>query len=529
MAILRIETLDGQVKDFPLRFEHVVIGRSNEVDLKVEDTQVSRRHALIQKDDAGHWQLRDLGSRNKILIDKRPVTTHVLRHGDVFTVGSVRIRFLERPTASATPSSPVAAGSPAGVLSKVKSSECPMCKAPVVPKAVLCVNCGLNLKTGRLLEGVAVKKGAPAAEDLADLPAACPCCEQALAPGARICVPCGIDVRTGRAIMTVQDTNLDSVYTTAENTIRYLSWLLPSGIYPIASEALGMRRPWAIRGIAVLTILISAWFLAVYVYSPNPDPGVRNLMLWCGSSAAYEKEVRDARKEFEKARRELKARGWKDEDINDALGRQFEEPVAGRPGRFRGYQLLTNAFLHGGILHLAGNMLFLMVLGTRVNALIGNILSVILYPLLAIAGSAAHFWSMAGEDLSPALGASGAVMGLAGMYLVLMPTPNVHMAAWWRFGLIGGFQLSLRFFAVRGFWVVLFYIAFDVVFTIVGLKDQVAHWAHLGGFVAGMILGLILLVCRLVNARGGDLLSVLLGRHAWALVGKPNRPVRTLW
>jgi len=127
------------------------------------------------------------------------------------------------------------------------------------------------------------------------------------------------------------------------------------------------------------------------------------------------------------------------------------------------------------------------------------------------------------------LGASGAIMGLAGMYFVLFPVHKVHMAAWLRWGFFLPIHLELGMFAVRGFWVVLFYIAFDVAFTALGAEDDVAHWAHLGGFLAGAGLALVLLFSRLVNARGGDILSAVLGRHAWALIGKPYRKTVTLW
>jgi len=121
------------------------------------------------------------------------------------------------------------------------------------------------------------------------------------------------------------------------------------------------------------------------------------------------------------------------------------------------------------------------------------------------------------------IGASGAIMGLAGMYLVLVPVHEVHMALWYRFPIIAFFRLSMTLFAVRGFWVVLFYMAFDVIATVLGAKDDVAHWAHLGGFIVGIVLALFLLLARLVNCRGGDIISALMGRYAWALVGKPNR------
>ena len=113
-------------------------------------------------------------------------------------------------------------------------------------------------------------------------------------------------------------------------------------------------------------------------------------------------------------------------------------------------------------------------------------------------------------------------MGLAGLYLVLFPTPQVHVAAWFRLPLIGAFKLMMKLWSVRGFWVVLFYIAFDVFYTALGVKDGTAHWAHLGGFGIGAGIGLLFLLTRTINARGGDLISAILGKRAWSLVGRPH-------
>jgi len=165
------------------------------------------------------------------------------------------------------------------------------------------------------------------------------------------------------------------------------------------------------------------------------------------------------------------------------------------------------------------------VLGSRVNTAIGNIATAAVYPALAIIASLAHKASAAAGMPMPALGASGAVMGLAGMYVVLFPIQKVHMVAWWRWGLWRGFKLSRKVFAVSGIFVVLFYISFDVLFTILAVETGTAHWAHLGGLIAGIFLGIILLVTRLVHT-GGDILSVTLGKSAWALIGTPHSHAR---
>lgn len=192
-------------------------------------------------------------------------------------------------------------------------------------------------------------------------------------------------------------------------------------------------------------------------------------------------------------------------------------------GEFHWWQLFTHALLHGGILHLAGNLVFLVVFGSRVNALIGAAKTGIVYPLLAVVAALTYMAAEANSRPTPMLGASGAIMGLAGMYFVLFPIHRVHMVIWLRLGLLTGFRMLWKIFAVRGFWVVLFYLAFDVLATLLGQKDGVAHWAHLGGFIGGAAAALILLMSRQIDARGADLLSVLLGRHAWALLGTPAR------
>lgn len=318
----------------------------------------------------------------------------------------------------------------------------------------------------------------------------CPACRQTLPASAKICVGCGIDLKTGRAIAMRDDSHLDQAYIYAENIVRVVSWLFFFGIYPVASEAFGTRKPWVIRGVAALTVVVSVWYMAMFIYASEPDPALARWMHWAGDQPP-------------------------DPELQEVFGEYTQT---------RWYQPITSAFLHGGPLHLLGNLLFLFVLGSRVNMLVGNLLTLVLYPLLAVGAGIIDAAANQEAARFPTLGASGAIMGLAGMYLVLFPATHVHMVAWWRWGLIGGFRLAMNIFPVRGFWVVLFYIAFDVVATILGSSDGVAHWAHLGGFIVGAAIALVLVVGRLVNARGGDLISVALGSRAWAIIGKPGAP-----
>jgi membrane associated rhomboid family serine protease len=173
-------------------------------------------------------------------------------------------------------------------------------------------------------------------------------------------------------------------------------------------------------------------------------------------------------------------------------------------------------------MHFAGNMVFLLVFGLRVNELIGDLKFAIIYPLLAIAAALSYMASISGQPLQPMLGASGAIMGLAGMYFVLFPIQRVHMAFWIRLGL---WFFYLKMFRMRGFWLLVLWIGFNDILPMAfpSKHDHVAHWAHLGGFLFGMAIAIGLLAGRLATARGGDLLSVLLGRYAWPMLGKPNQ------
>jgi membrane associated rhomboid family serine protease len=196
---------------------------------------------------------------------------------------------------------------------------------------------------------------------------------------------------------------------------------------------------------------------------------------------------------------------------------------------FRPHQLLTHALLHdpgsllGFFFHIAGNMLFLLVFGLRINELIGNVRTAILYPLLAAISGGAHLWASRHQPFGPLIGASGAISGLAGMYFILFPVQRVRMVAFLNLWLLTAFCCLTKPFWIRGFWLLLLWFVWgDVIPVVFGWHDDTAHWAHLGGFIAGMVAALLLLLTRQVYARG-DIFSVSMGRRAWWLVGKPSR------
>ncbi|MHC5200039.1 MAG: rhomboid family intramembrane serine protease [Planctomycetota bacterium] len=354
----------------------------------------------------------------------------------------------------------------------------------------------------------------------------CLSCERKLADDAPVCTRCGIFAKSGRPILTAWDMDTDEMEEKAEGTVRAVSWVIPFGLYPVYSEAMGNHKPYATWGIAIITVLISIWFYALDLSGSKQMMSAKNLMLWSQESVPdaerihlfYEYTSYGDADAFIAKREELSETLPEDEVDFAALDALTPEQRCF--GEFRIYQLLTCALLHGGPMHLAGNMLFLLVFGSRVNAAIGNILTVILYPILAVAAAVLYLLAMGPEPPAPMLGASGAVMGLAGAYLLLYPIHKVYMVIWMRWGLIARFHLSYKCFALRGFWVVMFYIMFDIIAVSFVLQTGTAHWAHIGGFITGMLLAFGLLAGRIAYSRS-DMLSLILGKYAWGIIGIP--------
>ena len=146
--------------------------------------------------------------------------------------------------------------------------------------------------------------------------------------------------------------------------------------------------------------------------------------------------------------------------------------------------LITSMFMHGGWAHLLGNMLFLMVFGDNIEDSMGHGRYFFFYLLCGILASLSHVFVSAYTAQSvyiPSLGASGAVSGIMGAYMLLYPTKSVHM---WVFFLI----VSVPAFLAVGIWFV-----FQVIngMGMLGGEESaggVAYAAHIGGFLFGLLL-----------------------------------------
>src|SRR6478672_817917 len=199
-------------------------------------------------------------------------------------------------------------------------------------------------------------------------------------------------------------------------------------------------------------------------------------------------------------------------DIRTA-DRVVEAPVTGQQLLLPGLQpppfsvyltLIISMFMHGGIAHIAGNMLFLWIFGDNVEDRLGHVRYLIFYLLTGVLASLAHVLStiMFAVDQSsllvPSLGASGAISGVLGAYLVLHPKRRVTV-------ILFRFLTDVPAYVAVGIW-----FAFQLIsgLGMLGGGSQqggVAYAAHIGGFIAGVALVKVFTIGRNNNtaAYGG--------------------------
>jgi membrane associated rhomboid family serine protease len=158
---------------------------------------------------------------------------------------------------------------------------------------------------------------------------------------------------------------------------------------------------------------------------------------------------------------------------------EFPNPIA---------TVFTSMFLHGGLLHVGGNMLYLWIFGDSVEDTLGHGRYLALYLAAGVAAAAAQV-AVHPRSSVPMIGASGAVSGVLGAYLLLFPFAGVHMLL-----VFGFFVRVVRWpaIAVLGFWIIIQALSGFLTFSAAawggGEAGGTAWFAHIGGFLAGMAL-----------------------------------------
>jgi len=146
------------------------------------------------------------------------------------------------------------------------------------------------------------------------------------------------------------------------------------------------------------------------------------------------------------------------------------------------FTLFTSMFLHGGVMHLFGNMLFLWIFADNIEAVVGNLRFLMFYLVAGLIAHAAHI-AYDPQSIVPTVGASGAIAGVMGAYLVMFPHSRIRV-------LFIVFPFNVSAYIFLGLWI--FLQVQSGMGTLEMRGEQiggVAYWAHIGGFVFGVLYG----------------------------------------
>lgn len=169
--------------------------------------------------------------------------------------------------------------------------------------------------------------------------------------------------------------------------------------------------------------------------------------------------------------------------VNSSIEREFIYKFGFIPSNFSFFTMFTSMFLHGGFSHIFGNMWFLWVFGDNVEGILGHIKFGIFYLLCGLVATMSQLF-VNPESTIPMVGASGAIAGVLGMYMIRFPHARVHVFA---FVIIFFTTFRVPAMFVLGFWFFnqltngLGSLGFDT-------TGGVAWFAHIGGFIAGVML-----------------------------------------
>jgi len=139
--------------------------------------------------------------------------------------------------------------------------------------------------------------------------------------------------------------------------------------------------------------------------------------------------------------------------------------------------VFTSMFLHGSVTHILGNMIFLVVFGAAVEETLGSVRFALYYLAWGVAAAAAQIW-VDSNSYMPMLGASGAIGGVLGCYFLMFPTSKIEIFV----PILVFLSFDVSAWILLGGWFV-----FQIWFP----QQGVANWAHVGGFLAGMLTVLV--------------------------------------
>lgn len=164
------------------------------------------------------------------------------------------------------------------------------------------------------------------------------------------------------------------------------------------------------------------------------------------------------------------------------------------PNKFELSDLFTSMFLHAGLVHLVGNIWFLWIVGDNVEDRYGHWIYIAFYMLAGTVAGLVHVFTItpAGAAI-PTVGASGAISGMMGSYLFLFPRAKILF--WTPLWLWTGLVKIPSYIAITAWFLLQLY----MVFWYKGEADLVAYWAHIGGFVFGALVTLMLRLFNLVT------------------------------
>lgn len=148
------------------------------------------------------------------------------------------------------------------------------------------------------------------------------------------------------------------------------------------------------------------------------------------------------------------------------------------------HTLITGMFLHGGWMHLIGNMIFLWVFADNIEAIVGSVLFLIFYIAGGLAGSAAHIFTDI-NSVIPSVGASGAISAVLGAYLIMFPKSKIKVFVLFFVTYMPAIIFLLLWFGQQMF------LGIGSLGSVSAESVGVAWWAHIGGFLFGVAVGLV--------------------------------------